>query len=131
MRRQESKIVGEKPLRRVVALGSIALTTLLLGASPSAARLTGIGGDVQTLHHAPTDVSPEALTSDDHVFVFSERRCEALAADLPVDAFMPSGTYGESATQPGAVPAGTQVDSPTTCTWTSSGRPEQRPRPAL
>lgn len=97
--------------RRVIALATIAVATLFWGASPSVARLTGTSGDVQVLNQAPADVSPEALTSDTQAFVFTERQCETLTANLPVDVLNPTGTYRDTATQPGVIPAGTRVDS--------------------
>lgn len=101
----------ERTRHCAVTLGSIALTTVLWGANPAAAGLTGVSGEVHTLNEAPADVSPEALTSDDRAFVFTEKQCEALGANLSVDVLNPSGTYRESSTQPGAIPAGTDVDS--------------------
>ncbi len=97
--------------RRAIALGAIAATTLIWGSSPAAARLTGSSGDVQVLNQPPPSVVPEALTSDDQAFVFEERRCATLAANLPVDVLNPTGTYGDTTAQPGVIPAGTQVDS--------------------
>ncbi len=98
--------------RRAIALGAgMAASTLMWGAGPALALLTGSSGDVQVLNQAPTNVPPNALTSDTHAFVFTERECATLASNLPVDVVNPSGTYDETTTQAGIVPSGTQVDS--------------------